>query len=126
MKTKTNGLPFGKILASIRKTKGLTQSELGEKIQVPRYRINYYENQTERPPSYLLPELAKALRVSIDELMGFKPFKDHDLPKNIKMWRRLKKIEELPLRDQRLVFSTIEGLLAKKRERERTKTRRTA
>jgi hypothetical protein len=49
----------------------------------------------------ILVELAKALRVSTDELFGAKPVRETLSPKTARLLKRLRRVEELPPADQR-------------------------
>jgi len=60
---------FGKRLVAFRKTARLTQDTLARKVGVSRRVIAYYEGETEHPPTTILPRLAQALGVSLDELL---------------------------------------------------------
>ena len=65
----------GARLAALRKRAGYTQQELAEAVQTTQRMISYYETQAEPPPSTLLPELGRVLKVSVDELLGLAPLK---------------------------------------------------
>ena len=72
-KTKTmNKVTFSQRLVQIRKSKGLTQVELGKRIGVSQRIIHHYEHKAEYPPTQKLIELAQALDMSIDDLLGIK------------------------------------------------------
>jgi transcriptional regulator with XRE-family HTH domain len=111
---KSNGAPniFGKRLKELREARGLTQTSLGKIVGLSQRMVGHYENHSTYPPIKLIPQLAKALKVTSDELLGIKPFKDERLPKNL--MRRFKHIENMPLRDQRTVYSLINALTAKR------------
>ena len=65
---------FGKRLAKLRKAAGnTTQQQLVDEIGATRRKITYYEPESQHPPANLLVDLAKALNVSSDELLGIKP-----------------------------------------------------
>ncbi|PGK02565.1 XRE family transcriptional regulator [Bacillus anthracis] len=57
-------------LREIRKKKDLTQQELAEKINKDRCTISNYEIGDSRPTIYVLSDLATALGVSTDYLLG--------------------------------------------------------
>jgi transcriptional regulator with XRE-family HTH domain len=104
---------FGKRLADLRKQKGLTQTQLGEKVGVSCRVIAYYEGETNYPPTHLIEPLAKALKVSADELLGIKKIKQELDPQHAALWRRLKKIESLPKRDQKALLHYLDALARK-------------
>ncbi|GGC97475.1 hypothetical protein GCM10007216_30310 [Thalassobacillus devorans] len=53
-----------------RKTKGLTQNELANKIKTTKGTISNYENGYSTPSNEMLISLANALDVSVDYLLG--------------------------------------------------------
>jgi transcriptional regulator with XRE-family HTH domain len=112
-RTTVTAKDFGKRLASLRKELGLTQTELGEKVNVSCRVIAYYEGETHYPPAHLIEPLAKALRVSTDELLGVKLIKQQRDPQHAALWRRLKKIESLPKRDQKALLHYLDALVQK-------------
>lgn len=57
-------------LREIRKKKDLTQQELAEKINKDRCTISNYEIGDSKPTIYVLSDLATALGVSTDYLLG--------------------------------------------------------
>lgn len=63
---------LGTRIATLRKEKGLTQEELGNKLNVSSQAVSKWENDISAPDISLLPELATILEVSIDELLGKK------------------------------------------------------
>ena len=61
---------FGARLASIRKSRGITQVQLAEAIDSNQPGISYYESKGGYPPAPVLTKLARALGVSTDALLG--------------------------------------------------------
>jgi transcriptional regulator with XRE-family HTH domain len=104
---------FGERLADLRKATGLTQKQLGEKVGVSNRVIAYYEGETDYPPAHLIEPLAKALKVSSDELLGLKRIKQQLNPEHAALWRRLKKIETLSKRDQKALLHYLDALVTK-------------
>jgi len=112
-RTTVTAKDFGKRLASLRKELGLTQTELGEKVGVSCRVIAYYEGETHYPPAHLIEPLAKALKISTDELLGVKILQQQRDPQQAALWRRLKKIESLPKRDQKALLHYLDALVQK-------------
>jgi transcriptional regulator with XRE-family HTH domain len=102
---------FGKRLAEIRQSRPMTQAELGAAVGVSKRVIAYYEQQDAQPPGAMLVDLARALHVSSDELLGLKPVKEKKSLKTARLLKRLQNVERLPAADQRTVLKMIEGLL---------------
>ena len=101
---------FGKRIATFRKARGFTQQDLGAKIGCSQRVVAYYEAETDHIPSNLLLPLAKALKISLDELVGLKE-EDIVSNKNAALWRKLKKAEALPPKEQKAVAHYIEMLI---------------
>jgi transcriptional regulator with XRE-family HTH domain len=115
---KIEGMPgFGARLAQMRKTAGYTQVELAAEIGVSQRNIAYYEGQTEHPPGSLLPTLAKALGVTIDELMGVTPIRKAAKAGSSRLQRRVAQIEKLDAREKRQILQFLDTFI----ERERLK-----
>lgn len=106
---------FGPRLAELRKARGLTQVQLAEAAGTTQRAISYYENDTGFPPASALIDLAHALKVSTDELLGIKAPKveriDSD-PETRRLWKRFQQIVALPEKDQRAVIRLISSLVS--------------
>ena len=61
---------FPAILKEVREKKDLTQQELAEKINKDRSTVSNYETGDSKPTIYVLSDLATALGVSTDYLLG--------------------------------------------------------
>lgn len=104
---------FGKRLCDLRRERGLTQVELAELADTTQRAISYYENEAGYPPAAALVELAKALQVSADELLGLEPRRKGPLesdPRLRKTWKKFQQVMALPERDQRAVIRLINSL----------------
>ncbi len=106
---------FGKRLREIRQSRGLTQIDLGEKVGVSNRVIAYYEEDGAQPPGPMLVDLARALRTSVDQLLGMKRFTETASPKTARLVNRLRRIEELPTAEQRAVLRYLDALLERNR-----------
>jgi transcriptional regulator with XRE-family HTH domain len=104
---------FSKRLIAIRKERGLTQTQLAKAIGTSPRMIAYYEHHVKNIPSHVILKLAKALKVSADELLGLKEIKHIFNPEYANLWRRFKKVETLSLRDRRALFHYLNALLEK-------------
>lgn len=103
---------FGKRLSQLRRSKGITQQELGNSIGVSKRVIAYYEGETEYPPTHLLIPIAKTLKVSVDELLGLKK-QDISDSNHAALWRKLKKAEQLSKKDRKTLADFIDALLVR-------------
>ena len=62
---------LGKRLKELRISNGLTQRELGERVNVTKVSICCYENGTRVPTLDTLTKLGKVLNVDVDYLLGY-------------------------------------------------------
>lgn len=60
---------IGKRIASLRRNKGMKQEELAEKLGISGQAVSKWENDQTCPDISLLPQLAKILGVTVDELL---------------------------------------------------------
>lgn len=72
----------GNMIKELRKRRGLTQKQLGEKIGVKHNTISSYESGTNEPEQNILFELARVLDCSIDDF--FPDLKHHQVVKEQK------------------------------------------
>lgn len=124
MPRKVNGAPesFGARLVALRKRAGYTQTELARELNVTRRMIAYYEGETEYPPSALLPQLAQALGVSLEELLGSQPVRKATKPVNTRLHRRLQQIEQLDPNEKRQVLQLIDAFIERGQLKRRAST----
>ncbi len=104
---------FGKGLLALRKARGLTQVQLAEMTNSSQRAISYYENLESYPPTTAVVALARALRVTTDELLGLKNVDQgrHDIdPELQRVWKKFRQVTTLPERDQRAVIRLINSL----------------
>jgi transcriptional regulator with XRE-family HTH domain len=106
-----SGPDFGRRLAELRKAAGYTQQELGDEIGVSQRVIAYYEGETAHPPASLLPKIAKALRISADELLGVAPMRRTKKAGDSRLERRLQQLEKLPPQEKRQVLQLLDAFI---------------
>ena len=114
LKTKEmNKMSFGQRLVQIRKSKGLTQTELGERIGVSQRIIHHYEHKADYPPTQKLIELARALDMSIDELLGLSENGNDEAYRDIKpgLAKKLRQASQLPLHEIKALSTFIDALI---------------
>ncbi len=72
------GLTIGKVIAEARRSRGLTQEGLANAVGVSSAAVSKWETAASYPDITLLPPLARALGLTLDELMDFhgQPSKD--------------------------------------------------
>ena len=64
---------MGKRITMLRKSKGMTQEQLAEKVGVTPQAVSKWENDISCPDISILPILANTLGVTADELLGSRP-----------------------------------------------------
>lgn len=102
----------------IRLARGLTQTQLAEAIDSSQRAISRYETIAEFPPTHVVVELARALDVTTDELLGFKPPKKAAVngtaqdPETRRLWKKFQQVRALPEKDQRAVIRLVNSLVA--------------
>jgi transcriptional regulator with XRE-family HTH domain len=114
---------FGERLQAIRKARGLTQVQLAEAAGTTQRAISYYETEAGFPPAPAVIDLAKALRISTDELLGVKPPKVeriHDGSESHRLWKRFQMVATLPERDQKAVIRLVNSLVSLGATKQRT------
>ena len=105
---------FGRHLARLRKAAGFTQEELAAEIGATRRVIAYYETESQYPPADLLLNLATALNVSLDTLMGMAR-KPKAVKPSSRIERRIKNIETLGPRAKRQIVQLIDTFIEAER-----------
>jgi transcriptional regulator with XRE-family HTH domain len=118
-KTRTTpaGETFGRRLARLRKGAGYSQRSFADEIGISNRMVAYYEAQTDHPPARLLPTIADALGLTVDQLLGREPLKKKKAPTNERLLRQLRQVEKLPPRARQSVLDHIEALVSKYGER---------
>lgn len=101
---------FGQRLAHLRKAQGITQSELGELLQLDQTAIASYEVGRRRVPLSLLPLLARSLKVSIAELIEEEAPSAKPGP-TPKLQRQIDQVSQLPKAKQKFVSEMLETVL---------------
>ena len=112
MKARETDETFGKRLAEARQSRGLTQDELSARVGLSNRMIACYEREEAEAPGPQIPALARALRVTTDELLGVKALPYIPRPKTARLLKRLQQVEALPPADQRAVLKVVDALLA--------------
>ena len=106
------GETVGSRIKSLRLAKGLTQVQLGRRAGLSQRMVTYYEVEGICPPPELLLKLGRALDASTDELLGRaeRPETTKKAPQTLRLWKRLKKLQQLPVHEQGSVLKMIDAL----------------
>jgi transcriptional regulator with XRE-family HTH domain len=101
----------GERMRRLRQAKGLTQAEIADKVGISRRGYIYYEAEGGSPSPELLARIAQVLGVSTDVLAtgsGAPRAKAQPPIENLRLLRRLKRLQELPPHDQKAVLRMID------------------
>jgi transcriptional regulator with XRE-family HTH domain len=114
---------FGERLLQLRRARGLTQLQLAELIDSSQRAISSYETVLDFPPTHVVIELARALGVSTDELLGLRAPKSRqtlpDDPEARRLWKTFQLVLSLPEKDRRAVIRLVNSLVAHEGARHR-------
>lgn len=96
----------------------MTQTQLAQVSGCTQRAISYYETEATYPPAPVVAQLARALNVTTDELLGLDARKaksregsvDLSDPELRRLWKHFQKVRELPEKDQRAVLRLIASL----------------
>lgn len=105
--------PLGERLCKIRKSRGLTQEQLGELVGLSKRMIAHYEAGSKAMTVVSLQKIAKALGVTIAHLTGEKKnvIKEAEVKPALK--KRIETLKKLPQADQQAIFKMIDALETK-------------
>jgi len=96
---------FGERLYNTRKSRGLSQTELGVRVGLSQRMVSHYEGDPpEAPPLSTIAKIAEALSVTVSYLVGEstqKGIKDESMPGFKKHYKTL---QTLPPKDQKKVL----------------------
>ena len=102
---------IGERIRELRQSKGLTQAGLARQVGLSRRMMAYYEIQGGEPRPDLLLKFARTLGVSVETLTGDRPSKQtREERPDFRLWRRLKRIQELPAHDRKTVLKMIDAM----------------
>jgi len=103
-------IAIGENLQSIRKRRGLTQKELGEKIGLTREAVTSYEAGRSNMMITTLSDMAAALRVTVNEILGLE---QQAVKVTItRRWaKRMDIIESLPESVKKHILRTLDDVI---------------
>lgn len=103
---------LGARVAELRKAQSITQVEMAQTLGVSQQTINSYEVGRRRIPVSALPTLARALGVSLEELLGDDSGAAKKRGPAPKLQQQIERIQQLPRTQQRFVMQMIDTVLA--------------
>ena len=99
---------YGQHLAALREAAGLTQQQLAGRLGVPQSNIAFWERWDKPPRGDVLPQLAAALGVSVDQLLGVTPPKPRKQAAKGRLQLVFEAASRLPRRQQEKVLDILE------------------
>ena len=81
--------------------------------------IAYYESESQHPPANMLVDLAKALNVSADKLLGIKPIES--MPVSSRLERRIRQIEKLSPKPRQQITQLIDTFVEAEQLKQKAK-----
>ena len=110
-----DALSFGNRLQQIRKRRGVSQVELGQRLGIHQSLISQYERGYLRLHGALIVRLAAALEVTPDALLSpQEPVeKAPEATVDRRFLRRIQKVDRLSSHDKKILLGTIDAFLAK-------------
>ncbi len=111
--TTTEQQGFGVLLADLRKSKGLTQIQLAERLNTSQQMVDYYERRAANPTAKTIQKISEALDVSISDLAVQKDDKKNKPGPKSKLEKLTDRLSSLPKSKQKVVVDMLEGFLEK-------------
>lgn len=102
-------MDFPNRIVKLRKEQGYTQQSLADKISIHVSQIKRYESGTAQPTLDTLVKIAKALHVSLDELV----FSEDEFNLDDKMKKLFMAVEQLNDDEQAIIREVIDGMIVK-------------
>lgn len=103
---------FGQRLSALRKSKGLSQTQLADLMRTTRKMIDYYERRAVNPALDVIERAAQALEVSVGELLGSETKAARSKPgPTPQLQLRFERIKRLSRKDQEFVIRFLDTVL---------------
>jgi transcriptional regulator with XRE-family HTH domain len=119
-------MSFGPRLAALRKAAGYTQVEFAEEVGISQRVVAYYEAPTAHPPANLLPDMSRALGISVDELLGAAPIKRAKRSTSSRLQRRIQEVEKLDARARRQIMQFLDTFIEREKFKQKVQAKQPA
>jgi transcriptional regulator with XRE-family HTH domain len=106
-----NGKTIGQRISEVRKKKGLTQTELAEKIGITQKLVSDYEINRVKISAEMLCHFAIALGTSADKLLGLDHSDHEEQEISLRYTRRMREINQLPEIKIKAILKTLDDLI---------------
>lgn len=114
---KKKATEHGRRLAALRQQAGLSQVRLARILDIPQRTLSFYEREAEAIPSSLVPAMAKALGVTIEEILGLEPAGQKKRGPQSQLERQLAAIASLPRKEQQQLLAVVQAFVDQHAER---------
>jgi transcriptional regulator with XRE-family HTH domain len=101
----------GKNMATIRKSHGLSQNDLANKIGITQSLLSSYETGRLSVPIEIVIQVSKALKIDSNEILGLSKEKNNNILADLKITNRMRKIQKLPSNKRKPLFEMIDAYL---------------
>jgi transcriptional regulator with XRE-family HTH domain len=101
---------LGRRIAAARKAQGLSQQQLADELGIPQQTLGHYEVGRVRVAVAQLPQIARALATTVEELIGEEPRPGKRGPAP-KLLQQMERIQRLPRTKQRFVMEMLDTIL---------------
>lgn len=103
---------LGARVAELRKAQSITQVQMAEALNVSQQTINSYEVDRRRIPVSTLPQLARLLGVTVEELLVDEAAAARKRGPAPKLQQQIERIQQLPRTQQKFVMQMLDTVLA--------------
>jgi transcriptional regulator with XRE-family HTH domain len=102
----------GERLAALRQQAGLSQVRLARILDIPQRTLSFYEREAEAIPSSLVPAMAKALDVTIEQILGLEPSGQKKRGPQSQLEKQMAAIASLPRKEQQQLLAVVEAFIS--------------
>ena len=99
-------MTLGQQITTLRKKKGISQADLGKRVETSGDIIGRYERDEVKPSIEVVIRMADVLEVSLDFLVG-----KTDLELDSSILNRIREVTALPDEDRKQVFMVVDALI---------------
>jgi len=103
--------PFGKRLAELRKERGFTQAELGERLGISIKMVDYYERRATNPSLEIITKAAGLFGITVADMLGELGRPRHRPGPPSRLEGQIERVRRLPRRQQEHIIKTLGALL---------------
>ncbi|MCW5971683.1 MAG: helix-turn-helix transcriptional regulator, partial [Blastocatellales bacterium] len=111
--TFTFSFTMGARIAALRRNAGLSQAQLAEALDIPQRTLSFYEREAGDIPAGLVSQLARALDVSVEEVLGVPQAAAKKRGPKSQLEKQLEAVAELPRSQQQRILDVVQALIAR-------------